>query len=121
MSEKSKALFLRRRQRVRAKLRRVANNRPRFSVFRSSKHIYAQIINDAAGHTLAAASSLDVGLRTSLKNGADVTAAGAVGKLIAERAKAADIERVVFDRGAYLFHGRVKALADAAREGGLVF
>jgi large subunit ribosomal protein L18 len=121
MSEKSKALFLRRRQRVRAKLRRVANNRPRLSVFRSSKHIYAQIIDDAAGHTLAAASSLDGGLRTDLQSGADVTAAGAVGKLIAERAKAAGIERVVFDRGAYLFHGRVKALADAARESGLVF
>ena len=121
MSEKSKALFLRRRQRVRAKLRRVANNRPRLSVFRSSKHIYAQIIDDAAGHTLTAASSLDGGLKTSLEGGADVVAAGAVGKLIAERAKAAGIERVVFDRGAYLFHGRVKALADAAREGGLVF
>jgi large subunit ribosomal protein L18 len=121
MSEKSKTLFLRRRQRVRAKLRRVANNRPRLSVFRSSKHIYAQVIDDAIGRTLAAASSLDGGLKTSLKNGADVTAAGAVGKLIAERAKAAGVDRVVFDRGAYLFHGRVKALADAAREGGLVF
>ena len=121
MSEKSKALFLRRRQRVRSNLRRAANNRPRLSVFRSSKHIYAQIIDDAAGRTLAAASSLDSGLRASLKNGADVTAANAVGKLIAARAKAAGIERVVFDRGAYLFHGRVKALADAAREGGLDF
>jgi large subunit ribosomal protein L18 len=122
MSEKSKALFLRRRQRVRSNLRRAANNRPRLSVFRSSKHIYAQIIDDAAGRTLAAASSLDSGLRASLKNGgADVTAANAVGKLIAARAKAAGIERIVFDRGAYLFHGRVKALADAAREGGLDF
>jgi large subunit ribosomal protein L18 len=121
MSEKSKALFLRRRRRVRSKLSSVANDRARLSVFRSSKHIYAQVIDDAAGHTLAAASSLDGGLRTNLKNGADMTAAGAVGKLIAERAKAAGIERVVFDRGAYLFHGRVKALADAAREGGLVF
>src|SRR5438094_1988525 len=106
MSEKSKALFLRRRQRVRANLRRAATNRLRLSVFRSSKHIYAQVIDDAAGHTLAAASSLDGGLRTSLKSGADVAAAGAVGKLIAERARAAGIERVVFDRGAYLFHGR---------------
>ena len=121
MSEKPKLFFLRRRQRVRANLRRAANNRPRLSVFRSSKHIYAQIIDDAAGRTIAAASSLDGSLRTSLKNGADVTAAGVVGKLIAERAKAAGIDRVVFDRGAYLFHGRVKALADAAREGGLVF
>jgi len=121
MSEKFKALFLRRRQRVRNNLRRAANNRPRLSVFRSSKHIYAQIIDDAAGHTLAAASSLDGGLRVNLKNGADVAAASAVGKLIAERAKAAGVERVVFDRGAYLFHGRVKALADAARESGLDF
>ena len=121
MSEKSKTLFLRRRQRVRSNLRRVANNRPRLSVFRSSKHIYAQIIDDAAGRTVAAASSLDGGLKTRLKGGADVAAASAVGKLIAERARAAGIERVVFDRGAYLFHGRIKALADAAREGGLYF
>ena len=121
MSDKAQALFLRRRRRVRAKLRRVANNRPRLSVFRSSKNIHAQIIDDAAGRTLAAASSLDGGLRASLKTGADIAAASAVGKLIAERARAAGIERVVFDRGAYLFHGRVKALADAAREGGLDF
>lgn len=121
MSEKVKALFLRRRKRVRANLRRVANNRPRLSVFRSSKHIYAQIIDDTVGHTLAAASSLDRNLRSNLKNGSDTAAADAVGKLIAERAKASGIERVVFDRGAYLFHGRVKALADAAREGGLDF
>jgi len=121
MSDKAQALFLRRRRRVRAKLRRVANNRPRLSVFRSSKHIYAQIIDDAAVRTLAAASSLDGGLKASLKTGADIGAASAVGKLIAERARAAGIERVVFDRGAYLFHGRVKALADAAREGGLDF
>ena len=121
MSDKSKALFLRRRQRVRAKLRLTANDRPRLSVFRSSKHIYAQVIDDAKGHTLAAASSLDSGLKTVLKTGADIAAASAVGKLIAERAKAVGVGRVVFDRGAYLFHGRVKALADAAREGGLDF
>jgi large subunit ribosomal protein L18 len=121
MSEKAKALFLRRRRRVRSKLRRVANDRPRLSVFRSSKHIYAQVIDDATGHTLAAASSLDGGLKAALKTGADKAAASAVGKLVAERAKAAGVERVVFDRGAYLFHGRVKALADAAREGGLEF
>ena len=90
-------------------------------MFRSSKHIYAQVIDDAAGRTLAAASSLDSGLRVSLKTGADIAAASAVGKLIAERAKEAGIERVVFDRGAYLYHGRVKALAEAAREGGLDF
>ena len=106
---------------MRAKLRGVANNRPRLSVFRSSKHIYAQIIDDAAGRTLAAASSLDKGLKASLRTGADAAAASAVGKLIAERAKEAGIERVVFDRGAYLYHGRVKALAEAAREGGLDF
>jgi large subunit ribosomal protein L18 len=121
MSYNSQALFLRRRQRVRAKLRRTANGRPRLSVFRSSKHIYAQVIDDASGHTLAAASSLDSGLKTVLKTGADIAAASAVGKLIAERAKAAGVGRVVFDRGAYLFHGRVKALANAAREGGLDF
>jgi large subunit ribosomal protein L18 len=121
MAEKSKALFLRRRQRVRRKLRLAANSRPRLSVFRSSKHIYAQVIDDAAGRTLAAASSLDAGLRTALKTGADTAAAGAVGKLIAERAKAAGVAQVVFDRGGYLFHGRVKALADAARESGLDF
>jgi large subunit ribosomal protein L18 len=121
MSEKAKSLFLRRRQRVRSKLRRAANNRPRLSVFRSSKHIYAQIIDDETGRTVAAASSLDSGLKASLKTGADITAASAVGKLIAERAKVAGVERVVFDRGAFLFHGRVKALADAAREGGLDF
>ncbi len=121
MLQKSKSLFSRRRQRVRRKLRLAANGRPRLSVFRSSRHIYAQIIDDRAGRTLAAASSLDTGLRSSLKTGADAAAAGAVGKLIAERAKAAGIAQVVFDRGGYLFHGRVKALADAARESGLDF
>jgi large subunit ribosomal protein L18 len=121
MSEKSQALFQRRRSRVRARLSRAASGRPRLSIFRSSKHIYAQVIDDAAGCTLAAASSLDKALKATLKTGADIAAAGAVGKLIAERAKAAGVERVVFDRGGYLFHGRVKALADAAREGGLDF
>src|ERR1700756_4076154 len=114
MSEKSKALFHRRRQRVRAKLRRVANNRARLSVFRSSRHIYAQIIDDAAGRTLAAASSLDGSLKSGLKTGRHKGGAVGVGKLIAERAKAAGVDKVVFDRGAYIFHGRVKALADAA-------
>ena len=121
MSNKPDALFRRRRQRVRFKLRQAAKGRARLSVFRSSRHIYAQIIDDAAGHTLAAASTLDPGLRSELKTGADIAAAGAVGKLLAERARAAGVERVVFDRGAYLYHGRVKALADAAREGGLDF
>jgi large subunit ribosomal protein L18 len=121
MASKPDALFQRRRQRTRFKLRQTANGRARLSVFRSSRHIYAQIIDDLAGRTLAAASSLDAGLKADLKNGADRAAASAVGKLIAERAKAAGVARVVFDRGAYLYHGRIKALADAAREGGLDF
>jgi large subunit ribosomal protein L18 len=121
MSNKPEALFRRRRQRVRYKLRQAAKGRLRLSVFRSSRHIYAQIIDDAAGRTLAAASTLDATVKPSLKSGGDRDAATAVGKLIAERAKAAGIERVIFDRGAYLYHGRVKALADAAREGGLEF
>lgn len=121
MSEKAKTLFARRRRRVRSSLRRRAGGRVRLSVFRSSRHIYAQVIDDAAGRTVAAASTLDDTLKASLGTGADKAAASAVGKLIAERAKAAGVERVVFDRGGYLFHGRVKALADAAREGGLDF
>ncbi len=116
-----KSLKERRRSRLRFQLRRKAGGRPRLSVFRSSKHIYAQVIDDAAGRTVAAASSLDRGLREGLKTGADRAAAAAVGKLVAERALAAGISSVVFDRGAYLYHGRVKALADAAREGGLAF
>ncbi len=111
----------RRRDRLRFALRRKAGGRPRLSVFRSGKQMYAQVIDDAAGHTLAAASTLDASLREALRTGADKAAAAAVGKLIAERALAAGITAVVFDRGAYLYHGRVKALADAAREGGLAF
>ena len=121
MSNKPDALFRRRRERVRFRLRQAAKGRARLSVFRSSRHIYAQIIDDAAGRTLAAASTLDPALREALKTGADTAAASAVGKLLAERAKTAGIGRVVFDRGAYLYHGRVKALAEAAREGGLDF
>ena len=121
MANHPDALFRRRRARTRFKLRQAAKGRARLSVFRSSRHIYAQIIDDAARRTLAAASTLDAGLKPNLKTGADTAAASAVGKLIAERAKAAGISRVVFDRGAYLYHGRVKALADAAREGGLDF
>ena len=121
MSKTPDALFRRRRQRVRHRLRLAAKGRVRLSVFRSSRHIYAQIIDDAAGRTLAAASTLDAGLKPVLKTGADAAAASAVGTLIAERAKAAGISRVVFDRGGYLFHGRVKALAEAARVGGLEF
>ena len=121
MANKPDELFERRRERVRFRLRQAANGRARLSVFRSSKHIYAQIIDDAAGRTVASASSLDGDLKKGLKTGGDRAAAAAVGKLIAERAKAAGVDRVVFDRGGYLFHGRVKALADAAREGGLDF
>ena len=107
--------------RVRRSLRKVASDRPRLSVFRSSKHIYAQVIDDAKGVTLAAASSLDKALEGKLAKGADKAAAAVVGKLIAERAVKAGVSSVVFDRGGYMFHGRVKALADAAREGGLNF
>jgi large subunit ribosomal protein L18 len=121
MSNKSDALFQRRRKRVRYKLRQAAKGRLRLSVFRSSRHIYAQIIDDTAGRTVAAASTVESALRTESSKSGGREAAAAVGKLIAERAKAAGIEQVVFDRGAYLFHGRVKALADAAREGGLDF
>ena len=111
----------RRRQRLRFQLRRKSGGRPRLSVFRSGKNIYAQVIDDKEGRTLAAASTLDKALRAGLKTGADKAAATAVGKLLAERALAAGIKDVVFDRGAYLYHGRIKALADAAREGGLAF
>ena len=114
-------LFERRQWRVRNKLRKHAYGRPRLSVFRSSLHIYAQVIDDSRGVTLAAASTRDKDLKGQLKTGANIDAAKAVGKLIADRCKAAGIDKVVFDRGGYMFHGRVKALADAAREGGLAF
>jgi large subunit ribosomal protein L18 len=111
----------RRAQRVRRQLKKVGNGRPRLSVYRSSKNIYAQIIDDAAGNTVASASTLDADLRKKLKTGSDTEAAAAVGKLVAERASKAGVKDVVFDRGPYIFHGRVKALAEAAREGGLTF
>ncbi len=110
----------RRTDRVRAAVRRAAKARPRLSVFRSSKHIYCQVIDDAKGLTVAAASSIEKDMRTKAK-GSDKAAAQAVGKMVAERAIAAGIKDVVFDRGRYLFHGRVKALAEGAREGGLNF
>jgi large subunit ribosomal protein L18 len=113
------SLFDRRRQRVRTSLRKRGGDRPRLSVHRSGRHIYAQVINDGEGRTVAAASSLDKDVRG--KAGATTEAAQDVGRRIAERAKAAGVTRVVFDRGGFLFHGRVKALADAAREGGLEF
>ncbi|BBE71684.1 50S ribosomal protein L18 [Oharaeibacter diazotrophicus] len=111
----------RRRARVRRAVKAAANGRPRLSVHRSSMHIYAQVIDDTQGRTLASASTIDKELREGLKTGADKDAAAAVGKLIAARALAAGVTKVVFDRGQFLFHGRVKALADAAREGGLDF
>jgi large subunit ribosomal protein L18 len=113
--------FERRGRRTRHALRQVAGGRARLSVFRSGRHIYGQIIDDQAGRTLVAASSLDKDLRTSLKTGADREAAKRVGLLLAERAKAAGVEQVVFDRGGYRYHGRVQALAEGAREGGLAF
>jgi large subunit ribosomal protein L18 len=98
-----------------------AHGRARLSIFRSSKHIYAQVIDDDKGETVVAASSLEKTLREGQKTGADIAAAKAVGKLIAERAKEKGVTDVVFDRGGYIYHGRIKALADAAREGGLNF
>ena len=118
---KGETLSARRTRRNRHRLRQTAHGRLRLSVFRSSQHIYAQIIDDQKGATVAAASSVDKDLKGKIKTGADSAAAKEVGRLIAERALAAGIKEVVFDRGAYLYHGRVKALADAAREGGLSF
>ena len=108
----------RRAERVRRSLKKVAGGRPRLSVHRSNTNIYAQVIDDLSGHTLAAASTLDKDLKG---NGGNVSAAQAVGKLVAERAMKAGVSEVVFDRGSFLFHGRVKAVAEAAREGGLKF
>nr|WP_047166120.1 50S ribosomal protein L18 [Sphingomonas sp. Y57] len=116
---KGLSLFERRRRRVRTALRAKGGQRPRLSVHRSGRHIYAQVIDDEAGRTVAAASTLDKDLKG--KTGATSEAATSVGKALAERAKAAGVTQVVFDRGGFLFHGRVKALADAAREGGLEF
>ncbi len=116
---KGKTLFERRRDRVRSALRKRNKGRVRLSIHRSANHIYAQVIDDTAGVTIAAASTLDGELKGSA--GGNTAAATAVGKLVAERAKKAGIEEVIFDRGGYLFHGRVKALADGAREAGLKF
>lgn len=117
----SKQAFERRRDRVRRTIKKAANGRPRLSIFRSSKQIYAQIIDDAKGHTIVSASTIEKDLKGNIKTGADVAAAAAVGKLVAERAAAAGVKQVVFDRGGYQYHGRIKALADAARDGGLEF
>ena len=112
---------VRRKGRVRGVLKKAAVGRARLSVFRSSKHIYAQVIDDRKGETVASASSLEKELRSELKTGADIEAAKAVGKRLAERAASKGVTDLVFDRGSYRYHGRVKALADAAREGGLKF
>ena len=117
----SKETTQRRAQRIRRQIKSVSNGRLRLSVHRSSKNIHAQIIDDAKGHTVASASTLEKDLKGSLKTGADTAAAAAVGKLVAERAAKAGVKEVVFDRGPYIYHGRVKALAEAAREAGLTF
>ncbi|NKC50593.1 50S ribosomal protein L18 [Ochrobactrum cytisi] len=116
-----KETLQRRAARVRRQVKAVANGRPRLSVHRSSKNIYVQVIDDVRGVTIAAASTPDGDLKGKLKTGADSAAAAAVGKLVAERAVKAGVSEVVFDRGAFIYHGRVKALAEAAREGGLSF
>ena len=115
----SRSDYEKRKQRVRFRLRAAAGARPRLSVFRSNRHIYAQLIDDESGTTVAAASTVESALRA--ESGADRAAAGRVGALIAERGLAAGHKEVVFDRGGYRYHGRVKALAEAAREGGLSF
>ncbi len=119
MTNKKRDLFLKRRLRTRNKLRTLAAGRPRLSVHRSSKNISVQLIDDAEGRTVASASSLEKELGVLGKN--NVEAASAIGRAIAERAKKAGVEECYFDRGGFLFHGRIKALADAAREGGLKF
>ncbi|MBY0285478.1 MAG: 50S ribosomal protein L18 [Sphingomonas sp.] len=119
MSTKGMSLFEKRRRRNRTALRARAGGRPRLSVHRSGKHIYAQVIDDAEGKTIASASTLEKDVRGT--SGANIDAATAVGKRVAEAAKQAGVTRVVFDRGGFLFHGRVKALAEAAREAGLEF
>ena len=117
----SKEKFVKRQARVRKTLKQYSGGRLRLSIHRSSEHIYAQVIDDAKGTTIAAASTMEKSLKGALKTGADKAAAAAVGKLVAERAVKAGVKEDVFDRGGFLFHWRVKALADAAREGGLKF
>lgn len=120
MKPSRKQLIKRRHQRIRRKVHGTPT-RPRLAVFRSNQHIYAQVIDDQAQHTLATASTLDPDLRNKISSGATCAASAEVGKLVAARAKEQGIEKVVFDRGGNLYHGRIKALADAAREGGLDF
>jgi len=121
MATKEKLLFARRKRRNRHAIRKKANGKPRLSVFRSGKHIYAQVIDDLSGETRASASTVEKALRDTIGNGANVAAAETVGRLVAERALKADVDTVVFDRGGFIYHGRVKALAEAAREAGLKF
>ena len=119
MSTKGLSLFAKRRLRVRTALRARGGTRPRLSIHRSGRHIYAQVIDDAQGKTLASASTLEKDVRGT--SGSNIDAATSVGTRVAEAAKAAGVTQVVFDRGGFLFHGRVKALATAAREAGLEF
>mgnify|MGYP006427491799 CR=1 FL=1 len=121
LNHKKETNFDRRRRRTRAKLRRVNPDQPRLSIHRSGKHIYAQVIDDRSGRTLAAASTIDKDLKGQLKTGANSNGASQVGKLVAQRAKKAGVDNVIFDRGGFMYHGRIKALADAARESGLKF
>lgn len=118
---RTKELFERRKRRNRYRLRQRAGSRPRLSVFRAHNNMHAQVIDDSRGHTVAAASTLDANLRQQLTGRGNKEAAAAVGRLVAERAREAGVEQVVFDRGGYMYHGRVRALAEAAREGGLDF
>jgi large subunit ribosomal protein L18 len=117
----AKQMFERRRMRNRSALKKNASGQPRLSVHRSSRHIYAQIIDDTSGVTVAAASTLDASFKSAGKTGADKDAATVIGKAVAQRAIEKGVNAVVFDRGGYMYHGRVKALADAAREAGLKF
>ncbi len=119
--DKSTKLFNRRKNRVRNSLAKSNKGRPRLSIYRSSKNIYAQVIDDVEGRTLASASTMEKEMREKIAYGGNKEAAAEIGKMIAERAVKAGVDKVVFDRGAYLYHGRVKALADAAREAGLTF
>ena len=114
-------LFLKRKARIRTALKNAANGKPRLSVFRSGKHIYAQVIDDAKGATVVSASTLDKDVRDNLKKASTIEAASFIGKLVAEKAVKSGVNEVVFDRGGYIYHGRVKALADAARAAGLKF
>ncbi len=121
MNNTPRKLFEKRKARVRTALKNAANGKVRLSVFKSGKHIYAQVIDDVKGMTLASASTLDKEARSSLKKTSTIEAASFIGKLIAERAQKSGVSEVIFDRGGYIYHGRVKALADGAREAGLKF